>query len=378
MNILIAPNAFKNSLDAASAAAAIEKGLLQSNLKCRCTRFPVGDGGDGTAEILVQRFNGRKISLTAHDPLGRPIKVEFGLIEGGKIAVIEMADVSGLKLLKREELDPLHATSFGTGELIKNALDKQVQKIILCIGGSATVDGGTGALHALGVRFLDRGNNVLSNLPEELNYLAAIDVSGLDKRIYNCEIVVLCDVENTLLGEHGAARIFGPQKGANAADVDKLELGLVTFRDIVLQQTGKNMASIRHGGAAGGIAASFAALLNAELATGIDYFLDVTEFEKALTETDLVITGEGSIDEQTLQGKGPYGVAKRAKQKGVPVIALAGRIPSQEDAELKKYFDKMFRISTKPDIINAMKHTKENLTSTATSIGNLLNDELVL
>jgi len=289
-----------------------------------------------------------------------------------------MADVSGLKLLKREELDPIHTTSFGTGELIKNALDKQVQKIILGIGGSATVDGGTGALRALGIRFLDRGNNVLSNLPEELGDLAAIDMSALDKRILNREIVVLCDVENTLLGEHGAAKIFGPQKGATDADVDKLESALVKFRDIVLQLTGKNMASIRHGGAAGGIASSFAALLNAELVTGIDYFLDMTGFDQALNEADLVITGEGSIDEQTLQGKGPYGVAKRAKQKAVPVFALAGRIPSQENAELKNYFDRMFCISTEPDVIKAMKHTKENLTSTAMSIGNLLNDELLL
>jgi glycerate kinase len=378
MNILIAPNAFKNSLDAASAAAAIEKGLLQSNLKCLCTRFPVGDGGDGTAEILVQKFNGSKISLMAHDPLGRSTGVEFGLIDNGKTAVIEMADVSGLKLVKREELDPIHATSFGTGELIKNALDKQVQKIILCIGGSATVDGGTGALRALGVRFLDRGHNVLSNLPEELNYLAAIDLSGLDQRILNCELFVLCDVENTLLGEHGAAKIFGPQKGATDADVDKLESALAKFSDIVLHQTGKNMASIRHGGAAGGIAASFAGLLNAKLVTGIDYFLDMTGFDQALNEADLVITGEGSIDEQTLQGKGPYGVAKRAKQKALPVFALAGRIPSEDDPELKKYFDRIFCISTEPDVLKAMKRTKEDLTSTATSIGNLLNYELLL
>ncbi|HYK47189.1 MAG TPA: glycerate kinase, partial [Parafilimonas sp.] len=325
MNILIAPNAFKNSLDAASVAAAIETGLLRSTLKCDCIRFPVGDGGDGTAEILVQRFEGRKMSRKAQDPLGRTIGVEFGLIEENKTAVIEMADVSGLKLLKGKELDPLHATSFGTGELIRNALDKQVKKIILCIGGSATVDGGTGALRALGIRFLDQGNNVLNSLPAELNDLATIDLSALDKRIFNCEIVVLCDVENALLGEHGAAKIFGPQKGATEADVQKLETALNQFCDIVLQQAGKDMASIRHGGAAGGIAASFATLLNAELVNGIDYFLNITEFDKALTETDLVITGEGSIDEQTLRGKGPYGVAKRAKQKGVPVIALAGR-----------------------------------------------------
>jgi glycerate kinase len=157
-----------------------------------------------------------------------------------------------------------------------------VQKIILCIGGSATVDGGTGALLALGIRFLDRGDNLLRNLPEELSDVAAIEMSALDKRIFNCEIVVLCDVENTLLGEQGAARIFGPQKGATEADVDRLESALVKFRDIVLQQTGKNMASIRHGGAAGGIAASFAALLNAELVNGIDYFLDITNSTKHL------------------------------------------------------------------------------------------------
>jgi glycerate 2-kinase len=345
MHILIAPNAFKNSLSAAEAAGAISEGLQQSKLPCTTRCFPVGDGGDGTAALIIQHCNGATIPVTVQDPLGRKISSTFGLIDNGKTAVIEMADASGLRLLQSTELDVLHSISYGTGELIVHALDKEVNKIILCIGGSATVDGSAGILQALGFQFLNKKGKSLSNMPESLTELDSIDVSGADKRIGDFELVILCDVENLLLGKEGAADVFGPQKGASPADVKKLEASLSKLRDIVLKQTGKDMTAFKHGGAAGGTAAGLAALLNAQLVNGIDYFLSLTGFDTALAKANLVITGEGSIDEQTLQGKGPFGVAKRAKQKHIPVIGLAGRLPLESTADLQEYFDILLPIN---------------------------------
>jgi glycerate 2-kinase len=373
MQILIAPNAFKNSLSAADAADAIKEGLLQSNLECICNCFPVGDGGDGTAELIIQHCKGVSIVAEVHDPLGRKMFSSFGLIDNGKTAVIEMANASGLRLLKSTELDPLHASSFGTGELIKLALNNGVNKIILCIGGSATIDGASGILQALGIRFLNKSGEELNNLPETLVDLDTIDFSVMDERLLKCKLIVLCDVENFLLGKDGAANVFGPQKGAGLSEIIKLEVALTRFRDIVLQQVNKDMAVIKHGGAAGGVAAGLAALLNAELVNGIEYFLMLTGFEKALKKTNIVITGEGSIDIQTLQGKGPFGVAKMAKEKNIPVIGLAGQIPSVTPAELEKYFDVLLSINNElVDISRAMANTRINLKRTGMLIGNLL------
>lgn len=373
MHILIAPNAFKNSLDASTVAEAIGEGLQQSKLHCSLEYFPVGDGGDGTAELIIQKYNGTIINVEVHDALGRKINALYGLIDNRNTAVIELADASGIGLLQPHELDPLHATTFGTGELIKHALDKGVNKIIICIGGSATVDGGTGILQALGIGFLNNEKEILKGLPESLVHLTAIDLSGLDKRIMNCELIILCDVENKLLGETGAAKIFGPQKGASAEDVQKLEDGLTNFRDIALHQTGRDMAFIKHGGAAGGVAAALSVFCNAKPVNGIDYFLTITNFDEALQKADLVITGEGSIDEQTLQGKGPYGVALKAKEKNIPVIGIAGKVPLTTGAQLQKYFDVLLAINNEPfDLATAIKSTKDNLVRTAKVIGELL------
>jgi len=372
MNILIAPNAFKNSIDAKDAAEAIKEGLQQSKLKCNCECFPVADGGDGTAALLIEKLNGTIIHVKAHDPLGRKIFASFGMIDDGNTAVIELADASGLRLLKPQEYDPLHASTFGTGEMIIDALDKGAKKIILGIGGSATVDGGTGILKALGVRFLDAKENELEKLPEALMHLASIDTSTIDERIFKTEIVVMCDVQNFLLGEKGAAKVFGPQKGATPDDVAKLEKCLQQFRNISLQQTGTDMNSLKHGGAAGGVAAGLSVWLNAKLVNGIEYFLNATHFNHALKNADILITGEGSIDEQTLQGKAPFGVAKKAKEKNIPVIGLAGKIPLQQNEELNKWFDVLVSINNETDLEKSMRHTKENLTRTAKMLGDLI------
>lgn len=371
MHILIAPNAFKNSLDASSAAKAIAAGFAESKLDCTSFCFPVGDGGDGTGQLLTEICGGTFVHETVYDPLGRKIEAAFGLIDGGRTAVIEMATASGLRLLKKEELDPLHASSFGTGQLMLKAMDLGVQKIILCVGGSATVDGGTGILQALGIRFLDQQGNPLKNMPEDLTDLAVIDISGLDHRIAKTECVILCDVTNPLLGEKGAAKIFGPQKGADAEATIKLEAAMTNFAQIGLQTNGIDMTTVFHGGAAGGTAAGLYGFLQAKIVNGIDHFLEITGFDKALSEATLVITGEGSIDLQTLEGKAPYGVAIRAANKKIPVIALAGNVPNEQHPELAACFNKIISINKEPvDLVTALASTAQNLRIAAYEIGN--------
>lgn len=374
MHILIAPNAFKNSLNASEASEAIRQGLKQSKLGCTCECFPIGDGGDGTARLIVEKCKGSWIESEVHDPLGRMIKASFGLIDKGKTAVIEMADASGIRLLLPDELDPLRSSSFGTGEMIRLALDRGVNKILIGLGGSATVDGGAGILKAIGLRFLDRYGKELSGLPESLSALDYIDISGIDQRILKCEITVLCDVDNSLLGEKGAAAIFGPQKGSKVSDIPKLEQALQYLSEAAFRQTGRPMNGIKYGGAAGGTAAALYSFFNATLVNGAEYFLQLTGFAESLKHSDLVITGEGSLDEQTLQGKGPFAVAKIAKQQNIPVIGVAGRVPLNENLNLNKYFDVLMAIGHQPsDLDSAIKVTAPNLIRTSTAIGNMLS-----
>ena len=379
MHILIAPNAFKNSLDAAKAAKAIELGLKQSRLDCTTECFPIADGGDGTGSLIMDRCKGIIVIQRVHDPLGRKIDARFGLIDNGNTAVIEMADASGLRLLKRVALNPMQTSSYGTGELINAALDKGATKIIIAMGGSATVDGGCGILKALGIDFLDEDDKRLKAIPDELQKMVKIDDSGLDRRIYDTEIVILCDVNNKLLGPEGAAAVFGPQKGASPADVKSLDRFLANFAAVSKEQLGTDMTDIKHGGAAGGATAGLHTWLNAKLVNGIEYFLSLTGFDQTLKNADLVITGEGSIDTQTLQGKGPYGVAVEAKKRNILVVGLAGRVPSKPDAALQKYFDVLLSINR--EFINmptAIANTEKNLVETGRGLGDLINSgELV-
>ena len=373
MRILIAPNAFKHSLPAGEAALALCEGLQQSRLSCSTECFPIGDGGDGTAELVIRKRAGEVVPAVVSDPLGRPVHTHFGLIDEGKTAVIEMANASGLRLLKPGELNPLIATSSGTGELIRLALDRGARTIIIGMGGSATVDGGTGILKALGVQFLDAAGEELTGIPGTLTQLVSIDTDGLDPRMADTEVIVLCDVDNFLLGSQGAAAMFGPQKGASRQAVQQLDAALSQLAGVALQQTGRNMATVTYGGTAGGASGGLYALLNAKLVNGIDHFLDLTGFDAALATADLVITGEGSIDEQTLQGKGPFGVALRARQKGVPVIGLAGKLPLERHPALEAYFNVLLAFGHQPQHLpDALTATRQNMIRMGREIGNLL------
>jgi glycerate 2-kinase len=376
MLILVAPNAFKNSLSAEEVAESIRLGLIQSGLPCEILCFPIGDGGDGTASLIIGKLGGLVQEVIASDPIGRKIKSFIGFIDGGKTAVLEMAEISGLKLLQPHELNPLHTSSYGCGELIRTALDRGARKIILGIGGTATVDGGCGILRALGVRFLDQSKNELIRIPDLVN-LDSIDVDGIDRRIFDAELIVLCDVNNFLLGDQGAAAVFGPQKGASAADVASLENSLRQFKEITFLKTGRDMNAMIHGGAAGGAAAAMSVFLGANLVQGIEYFLDLTGFDEVLTNADILITAEGSIDLQTLDGKGPFGVAKRARKKNIPVIGLAGQVPLETNSRLSEIFDVLMAIGHQPEEMEAaIEHTPANLRRYASQLGALLRLKL--
>lgn len=323
IKILVAAGAFKQSLTAAEACAAIARGLEESGLGATVEQLPIADGGNGTLDAFLAS-GGERISLRVSDPLMRPIEAEYGLIDEGRTAVIEMALASGLELLEPAELNPLAATTYGTGQLMADALARGVERIIIGLGGSATVDGGMGCLSALGLDLRDASGMAIPFGGGGLADIATIDSGGMDRRWRDVETVIASDVENPTLGERGAARIFGPQKGADPAMVERLERNLRHCFTVVHEQHGVDVRAAEGGGAAGAFAAGLMAFLNCRLEPGIDLVLAQNRFREKLDDCALVITGEGQIDAQTLGGKGPLGAAKLAAAQGVPTIAIVG------------------------------------------------------
>ncbi|ANH83543.1 glycerate kinase [Niabella ginsenosidivorans] len=376
MKLVIAPNAFKNSLPATAAVEALKEGLLQSGLKGELVCCPVGDGGDGTGELLRQFFKAEVLLHKVKDPLGRMIEAPLGWIPETGTAIIEMADAAGLRLLQPEEYAPLYATTAGCGQLIKKALDKGAAEILLCIGGSATVDGGTGILSELGIVFKDKAGRRLQRLPADLPQLYGIEQQELDLRVLQTNIVILCDVQNRLLGTDGAAAVFGPQKGATTGDVLLLEKALQRFNRVTEQTTGVTMNDLDHSGAAGGVAAALCAFCRAKPVEGIAYFLEKINFKQQLVRADWVVTGEGIIDGQTLKGKAPFGVAKMAKEQGCKVIGVAGRVPASSDNVLGNYFDRLLSINEIAVPLEvAIRNTRINLIRAGIKIGKWLRAE---
>ena len=332
MNILIAAGAFKQSLTAAEACAAIQLGLTQSGLEAKIEQLPIADGGNGTLDAFLAG-GGRRVTVPVVDPLGRPIEADYGLIDDGRTAVVEMALASGLELLTPAELDPLVATTYGTGQLMMDALAQGVERILIGLGGSATVDGGMGCMGALGVKLLDAPGREIAAGGGALAEIATVDASSMDPRWNDVEIIIASDVENPTLGETGAARIFGPQKGADAAMVEQLERNLNHCFTMIFEQRGVDVRAVKGGGAAGAFAAGLMAFLQCRIESGIELVLEHNRFREKLADCSLVITGEGQIDAQTLDGKGPLGVAKLAGAQGVPTIAVVGGL-NIDDARL--------------------------------------------
>jgi glycerate kinase len=326
MKVAIAPDSFKGSMTAMQAAECIERGLKRALSRVTCRKIPMADGGEGTVRAIVDATGGRFVRRIVQNPLGRKIRSAFGVSGDGKTAIIEMAAASGLALLKPSERNPMKTTTFGTGELIRHALSLNVKHIQIGIGGSATNDGGMGVAQALGVRFLDARGRKISPRGGSFNKLDRIDISGLDARLKHVKIEVACDVDNPLTGPHGAAKVYSPQKGATAAMVKELDAGLRRFASIVKRDVGLDIATVPGSGASGGLGGGLMAFLNGKLRPGIDIVIDSVKLARRIKGCDLVITGEGRLDHQTAFGKTLHGVAKVAKQAGLPVIAICGSI----------------------------------------------------
>jgi len=324
--ITIAPNAFKGTLTAAEAALCIKHGLQKALPDATFVCVPMADGGDSTAAAIVDATGGHWVRCRVSDPLGRRISAQFGLTGDGRTAVVEMAAASGLVLLKPAERNPLITSTRGTGELIRAALAKKISRLLVGIGGSATNDGGMGMARALGVKFLDAQGGELPEGGGALDKLARIDIAGLDPRLKQIQMEVACDVDNPLFGPRGAAQVYGPQKGATPAMVRKLDAGLKRLAAVIKQDLGLEVEKLPGAGAAGGMGAGLAAFLKGQMRPGVDIVMEAVNLPTKLAGCDLVITGEGRLDGQTIFGKAPAGVAKAAQKLGLPVIGICGSL----------------------------------------------------
>ena len=329
MKIVVAPNAFKGSLTAKAAATAISFGVRRVLPEAEIVEVPVADGGDGLLCVADGISAGKLRRVTVSNPLQEKITAEFWYNPESKTAIIEMALASGLVLLDEKRRDPTRTTTLGTGQLISAALDCGAQKIYVGIGGSATNDGGIGMAHALGVRFLNSKGKALTPTGNSLGEIRSIDTSNLDPRVGERSFIAVCDVNNPLCGDQGAAHTYGPQKGATPAQVKKLDLGLQNLAAIIERDLGIKVLELPGAGAAGGLGAGLFAFLNARLEKGIDVVLELVDLKNKLKGADLLLTGEGQIDRQTAFGKAPAGVAALAKEKNIPCIAIAGSIGSE-------------------------------------------------
>lgn len=348
MRIIVAPDSYKGSLSAVAVATAMEQGILSVFPNASVHKVPIADGGEGTVEALVTATNGRILRQAVLGPLGQPLDAFWGLLGDGATAVIEMAAASGLTLVSQAQRDPRITTTFGTGQLIKIALDQGIRKLIIGIGGSATNDGGAGMAQALGAKFLDAAGKELPYGGAALARLAAIDLSGLDARLCQTEIIVACDVDNPLCGPRGASAVYGPQKGADPAIVDELDSALMQFAAIAKAATGKDVAELPGAGAAGGLGAGLLFFTNARLRPGVEIVLDTTGFESLVKEASLVMTGEGNTDFQTAFGKAPVGVARIASKYNVPTVCLSGGLGKDHEHVLECGIDGLMSIVPHP------------------------------
>lgn len=368
MKIIIAPDSFKESLSARQVAEQVAAGFREVMPDATCILLPLADGGEGTVDAMVAATGGCVVPVSVTGPLGAPVEAFYGLTGDGRTAVIEMAAASGLMLVPPERRNPLVTTSFGTGELILAALDRGVSEIIIGIGGSATNDGGAGMLQALGAGLLDDKGERIGYGGGALARLARIETSGLDPRLSGVCIQVACDVSNPLLGEKGASAVFGPQKGATPGMVRELDANLARFAGLIARDMGKDVAGMPGAGAAGGMGAALLAL-GCGLRPGIRIVLDAVRFEEIAVDADLIITGEGRMDSQTVGGKAPHGVARIARQLGKPVIGIAGSLADDVDMVHVHGIDAVFAVVPRPcRLEDALSNAAVNLRRTARNI----------
>lgn len=369
MKIVIAPDSYKESLSALDVACAIEAGFREIYPDAEYVKLPVADGGEGTVEAMVAATNGRVIPVEVTGPLGQPVAGFYGVSGDEQCAFIEMAAASGLELLSPAQRNPLKTTSWGTGELIRHALDLGVRRIIIGLGGSATNDGGAGMVQALGAKLLTQDQQQIAQGGAALAGLMKIDISELDSRLADCQIDVACDVTNPLTGAEGASAVFGPQKGATPEMVADLDHALTHYAACIKQDLGIDVLSLEGGGAAGGMGAALFAFCGAKLRPGIDIVTEALHLDALVAGANLVITGEGRMDSQTIHGKVPVGVARVAKRYHIPVIGIAGSLTSDvgvvHQHGIDAVFSVLYRICSLDD---ALEHAGENVRMAARNI----------
>ena len=375
MQILIAPDKFRGSLDALQVCEAVEKGILMAIPSARVIKTPLADGGEGTAEILTLSQGGRFANVRVQDPLGRETEASYGVSGDGSTAYIELASASGLRLLATDERNPLLTTTFGTGQLIAHALDQGIENLILGIGGSATTDAGIGLAAALGYRFLDQDENELPPIGENLIRIAKIDDRFVHPCLANCRITVACDVTNPLYGPTGAACVYAPQKGADPQMVELLDQGLKSFAQIANLHFGKNVDLMPGAGAAGGVGAGAVWFLNARLQEGVKIVMDQLRLPEIVKNVDLVITGEGKADEQTLSGKVVQGLASLCREADVPLALLCGTLEITPQQAKDAGIIYATSVLNRPmDLATAQQEAYERVVETAYYLANLLRN----
>ncbi|EJB5291708.1 glycerate kinase [Vibrio cholerae] len=372
MKVVIAPDSFKESLTAKQVCDAIQAGLARVWHDAKFVAIPVADGGEGTVQSLVDATQGRLVEVKVMGPQGKRVGAFYGMLGDNQTAVIEMAAASGLHHVPVAQRDPKLTTSFGTGELIRHALDQGVTKLIIGLGGSATNDGGVGMLAALGARFTNADGDPIQLTGGGLHELTHIDLQDFDPRLQNCDILVACDVNNPLCGDKGASAVFGPQKGATPEDVQLLDGALRQFGLLTEKVTGKMVLESAGAGAAGGMGAALLAYTQARLRPGIEIVLETVQLAHQVSDADLVITGEGRIDSQTVHGKTPMGVAKVAKRFDVPVLALCGCTGDNYQAVYQCGIDAVFAaVPRAMSLENALKESDFNLADLAENVARL-------
>lgn len=371
---VVAPDSFKESMTAKEVCDAMEKGIKKADSAAEVIKVPMADGGEGTVDSLVDATNGQRVIVEVTGPLGNKINAYYGILGNGTTAVIEMAKASGLEIVEKKKRNPMITTTFGTGELIRDALDHNVKEIIIGLGGSSTNDGGSGMAQALGAKLLDQNNNQISFGGGNLDKLDKIDISNLDSRLQDVKIILASDVTNPLIGKDGASRVFGPQKGATPEMVEKLENNLQHYAKIIKRDLNKDVASVSGAGAAGGLGAGLMAFTTCKMRQGVDIAIEVTKLEEKVKSADYIFTGEGGTDFQTKFGKTPYGVAKLGKKYHKPVISLAGYLGEGIDSLYSEGFTAIFGIIPGAcDLSTALKNGPSNVARTTENIVRLLN-----
>lgn len=369
MKICIAMDSFKESMTALEACTAVEKGIKEVDIKIETVKIPMADGGEGTAQSLIDATNGKQLEILVNNPLFEKVKAKFGILGGGKSAVIEMAQASGLMLIEKSKRNPMITSTYGTGELIKEALNQKVENIILGIGGSGTNDGGVGMAVALGVKFLDYKGKEINPCGGELCKIKKIDVSNIDKRIKKTNFIIACDVTNPLTGKNGASNVFGRQKGGTEKNIVDLDNNLKYLAKKIKESLGINIENIEGSGAAGGLGGGCVAFLNGKLKNGVDIVIEFTKLRESIKWCDLVITGEGQIDGQTIYGKTPFGVGKIAQEENKKVIGIAGSLGDGYEKVFTNNIDVVFSITNKlTSLDEALKNGETNLYKTTKEI----------